>query len=187
MQCWELFPEDFRRAIASSLYTAPRAASPQPRPQLQPPPSQPSDDLYQHFSSLNLPPSKVALLNKVTKGIVNALHLREEEYLQLWPLEDVSTSKKTKELAVSVCGASTECAGPLRLLFFAHSVDHIETTVKRRNGQRKRSAAFEEIANQCNIGVQKVRDACKRKRNYITFAEKWGLGCLLELGANMSE
>ncbi|PSN58865.1 hypothetical protein BS50DRAFT_663049 [Corynespora cassiicola Philippines] len=188
-ECWQLLPEGWRCGCLSAP-ASPRVASSRPLRNAQRPPKLPAapNQAHHYFVSLGLEDSKIPKLVKVADGFVNAKQLYEESYLQLWPMATNIPSLGTKELAESICGVATSgCSGPLRLLFFAHDVDHMELTVSPKRGQKKRTAAFDAIAKICNMKHDQVRQVLQRKRNYIAMAENWGLGSLLEMGPNVTD
>ena len=81
-----------------------------------------------------------------------------------------------------------DCASRFTLLFLAHYVDYIASCPlkKLRDGQTRRSYAFEEFSSMCDAPVEEVKYDYKSTRLYNGLIAAEGLGILLEIGPNLS-
>ena len=72
--------------------------------------------------------------------------------------------------------------------FLAHYVDYIASCPlkKLRDGQTRRSYAFEEFSSMCDAPVEEVKYDYKSTRLYSGLIAAEGLGILLEIGPNLS-
>lgn len=139
-------------------------------------------------------------MKKTITCLSKTANVSDKEYMAMWnfvsygdklqacrtnsSLRILDTMQRIGMLEKNVYLAS--CALRFSLLFLSHLIEQQTLLVGKemlQTGVGKKTIVFEQLARQSGEKASMIKERQKRSKNYLLFAQKWGIGSLLVLGS----